>query len=73
MTAFNSAYFDDIAIFSATEKHLLHVEHVLNRLIKCNFRINMDKCQCFKEVEFLGHSISRNEVKPIQSKIVDIV
>ena len=75
MTTFTSAYFDDIAIFSATkEEHLLHVEQVLNRLIKCNLRINMDKCQWFKEeVEFLGHSISKHGVKPLQSKIDDIV
>ena len=75
MTAFTSAYFDDIAIFSSSEEeHLLHVQKVLDRLIECNLRINMEKCQWFQEeVEFLGHLISKSGVKPLQRKIEDII
>ena len=75
MTSFVSAYFDDIAIFSATEEeHYIHVQKVLNRLVECNLRINFSKCQWFRpEVEFLGHLITKDGIKPIRRKIKYIV
>ena len=75
MTAFTSCYFDDIAIFSSSEEeHLFHIKHVFDPLIKCNLRINFEKCQWFKqEVNFLGHLVSKNGVKPLRSKIAEIV
>ena len=72
MTSFVSAYFDNITIFSATEEeHYMHVQKVLNRLVEC---INLSKCQWFQpEVEFLGHLITKDGIKPIRRKIKDIV
>ena len=38
----------------------MHVQKVLDRLVECNLRINLSKCQWFQpEVEFLGHLITK--------------
>ena len=64
-------YLDDILIFSKTkEEHLIHVEKVLKILEKNTFFLNQEKCEfLLKEIEFLGHMISQNQVKPSPGKM----
>ena len=75
MTSFVSAYLEDITIFNATEEeHYMYVQKVLDRLVECNLRINLSKYQWFQpEVEFLGHLITKDGIKPIRREIKDIV
>ena len=75
LNAFVITYFDDILIFSKDEEsHVKHVEIVLDRLIKHNLAINEEKSQWTKtNVNFLGHSISQDGLRPTAVKITDIV
>ena len=67
MTSFVFAYFEDIAIFSATEEEqYVHVQKVLDHLVECSLRINLSKCQWFQpEVEFVSHLITKRGTQPI--------
>ncbi len=68
---FAIAYLDDILIFSKTHKeHLGHVKAVLHTLSKCGLRVNEEKCTFgANKVIFLGHELSSEGMKPLQSKI----
>ena len=65
-------YLDDIIIFSETwEKHLQHIDDVLQRLDKSNFRIKLEKCQFAMEtVKFLGHVVSKEGLKMDPEKVM---
>jgi hypothetical protein len=64
-------YMDDIIIFSKTlEEHLQHVEQVLQRLRDKNFTLNRAKCHFAKrELDFLGHVVSRDGIKKQPEKV----
>ena len=64
-------YLDDILIFSRTlQEHLEKVERVLGRLKLVNMKLKRSKCDFFKEeVTFLGHTISKDGVRPDERKI----
>ena len=68
------AYIDDILTFSRTyEEHLKHLEEVFSRLRKENFTLQPEKCHFgVKEVNYLGHIISKNGVMVDSSK-TDVV
>jgi hypothetical protein len=62
-------FFDDILIYSKTwGEHLKHLERVLSLLERTNF-IQMSKCTFGKEVDYLGHIISKEGVKVDPNKI----
>lgn len=65
---------DDIIIFSSSLKeHKKHLMIVLQRLKEANLKIQLDKCEFFKKsVEFLGHTVSEDGVRPNGDKIVTI-
>lgn len=43
---------------------------ILNRLKEANLKIQLDKCEFFrKEVQYLGHTVSEEGVKPNTDKI----
>ena len=65
------AYIDDVLIFSKTfEDHLLHIESVMTRLMNAGFKLKAKKCKfATKEMEFLGHLITPEGIKPNPKKI----
>ena len=74
MDEFTAVYFDDIIVFTeGKEKHLDHLEKVLNALYKAGMKLNKDKCEFFvNEVQFLGYDISKNSVT-VSSKKTDTI
>ena len=64
-------YLDDILIFGRTfEETVKNLEKVLDRLDKANLKIKPSKCVLMTdELEFLGHLISRNGMKPLADKV----
>ena len=73
--AFTATYFDDILIFSnSLEEHMIHLERVLTLLAEAGMLINRKKCDFIKEhVNFIGHSVSAKGLKPLQSKLQEII
>jgi hypothetical protein len=66
-------YLDDIMIYSKTfEEHMMHLKKVLNKLrekkliakLKCNFGM--------RDIEFLGHIVGNNGLRPSENKIESI-
>ena len=68
---FVRVYIDDIAIFSHTEEaHLDHLRQVLERLRSNGFHASLKKCVFFtKELQFLGHVIGQDGIKPDPAKL----
>ena len=64
-------YLDDIIIFSQTfGDHLKHLNDVFSRLRSANIRLKPSKCSfACSEVEYLGHVVSRDGIRPDPSKI----
>lgn len=68
-------YLDDIIVFAKTpEDHLARLRLIFNALRKANLKLNKNKCEFGKEsIEFLGHTITKEGIKPSQSKIKAIL
>lgn len=68
-------YVDDIIIFSKDEKsHLDHVDKVFGTLERANMKIQLDKCEFFKnEVEFLGFIVAKEGIKTNPKKVAAIL
>lgn len=64
-------YLDDIIIYSAHfADHLKHLDGVFHRLWKHGLKLRVDKCSFLQpEVGFLGHVVTRHEVKPDPAKV----
>lgn len=64
-------YIDDITLYGETLKQInLRVAKVLSALNDYNVVLNKDKCIFgVSELEFLGHKLSANGIKPIHSKL----
>ena len=64
-------YLDDIIIFLRTfDDHLQHLNDVFSRLSNANIRLKPTKCSfACSEVEYLGHVVSRDGIRPDPSKI----
>ena len=64
-------FFDDILIYSLTlEKHLQHVDLLLQLLWKHKLFAKLSKCSfCKEEVEYLGHIVGREGVRVDPKKI----
>jgi hypothetical protein len=64
-------YFNGVIIFSKTfEKHIQHVEEVMKRIRDANFRLKAEKCYfAVKELQFLGHVVGKDGVKPDPEKV----
>ena len=64
-------YLDDIMIYSKTyEDHLIHLEKVFTKLQENKLYAKLRKCEFAKqEVQYLGHIVSENSIKPEEDKI----
>ena len=68
---FTTAYLDDIIIFSRTaEEHLDHIKQVFEKLRSAHLSMKLCKCHFFtKEIQYLGHILSINSIRPLPSNI----
>ena len=64
-------YLDDLIVTGATvEEHVSNLCVVLEALQRHKLRVRPEKCQFFKkEVEFLGHLVTPEGIKPLVDKI----
>lgn len=64
-------YMDDIIIFSSSfEEHVKDIRKILQKLKEACLKIQLDKCYFFRpEVQFLGHTVTKQGVKPNSDKI----
>ncbi|CAF4906237.1 unnamed protein product, partial [Rotaria magnacalcarata] len=65
----------DILIYSDNfDQHLQHVNQVLAILNKDKFQLNPPKCEIFRtSIDYLGHTISNDGVRPLQERIEKIL
>ena len=68
-------YMDDILVTGNTrEEHESNLRQVFQRLQQYGLRINLSKCRFFQHtVEFLGHSISTDGIRPTDERIRGVV
>ena len=64
-------YIDDLLIFSDNiQEHEHHLRETLTRLQRNGLIVRQDKCVfAASTVEFLGHQVSANGLRPLQSKV----
>ena len=67
---FAMAYLDDIIIYSSTpEEHLQHIKTVFKKLSHAKLSMKLSKCHFFtKEIQYLGHILGVEGIKPIPVK-----
>lgn len=65
------AYMDDILIYSPTiDEHVETIIKIFECLKKAGLKLNIDKTKLFcRQIEYLGHSIDKNGVKPTDRNI----
>ncbi|CAH4009663.1 unnamed protein product [Pieris brassicae] len=64
-------FVDDVIIASeSVEQHKEHLDKVFERFSQFGLSINLSKC-CFgkSDIEFLGHTVCKNGIRPLDSKI----
>lgn len=63
------AYQDDILVTSSNEQeHLHHLKLLFTRLNQYGIIININKCGQ-NEISFLGYTINKSGIKPLESKV----
>ena len=64
-------FFDDVLIYSRTwEDHLLHLENAFQLLLLGQFSLKLSKCSLAQQqLEYLGHIVSGEGVKPVPEKV----
>ena len=67
-------FIDDILIYSKTiEEHIEHINQVLQILKEYALKINIEKCHFMQtEVDVLGHRLTTQGLRPMESKIAAI-
>src|SRR2546430_6718563 len=72
---FVMVYLNDVIIYSKTfNEHLKHIEEVLDRIREVNLRLKAEKCTfAADELQFLGHVVGKEGVKPDPEKVDKIV
>ena len=68
---FAFGYLDDILIYSPdVETHLKHLELIFQRLHEVDLKLKMEKCSFLKKhIQYLGHIISGDGIKPVPEKL----
>lgn len=69
-----AVYFDDIAVTGRNDvEHLSTLAEVFQRLEAAGLKVNLKKCTFLEnEIEYLGHILDKNGVRPTSSKIDSI-
>ena len=64
-------FFNDVVIYSRTwEDHLLHLESAFQLLLLGQFSLKLSKCSLAQQqLEYLGHIVSGEGVKPVPEKV----
>ena len=64
-------YIDDICIFSKTFKqHIENIKEVFDKLRKFNWKLKLSKCTFAQtKIEYLGHEISKDEIKVLDKNL----
>jgi transposase InsO family protein len=67
-------YVDDLIVFSPNfEAHLKDLQQVFNKLKSANLTVNPSKCHFAQDsVEYLGHILSKEGIKPNPNKIAAV-
>ena len=67
-------YIDDVVVYGhSLEDHNFKLKEVFSRLRKHNLKLHPDKCEFLrKEVQYLGHCITSEGIKPDLSKILAV-
>jgi len=67
-------YLDDLLVASSSvEEHVLHVKRVLERITEAGLRLKPEKCHFVtQKIEYLGHTLTPEGVKPNEAKIVAV-
>ena len=68
---FAFGYLDDILIYSPdVETHLKHLELIFQRLCEVDLELKMEKCSFLKKhIQYLGHIVSGEGIKPVLEKL----
>ena len=68
------ALLDDILIYSPdVATHLKHVEMIFQRLTEVGLKLKMGKCSFLrKHIQYLGHIVSGDGIKPVPEKLSSI-
>jgi hypothetical protein len=68
-------YLDDVLIYSDNlEQHIHHLNQVLAICNKHKLQLNPQKCELVRtEIDYLGHTINKDGVKPLQARIEKIL
>ena len=71
---FTFGYLDDILIYSPdVPTHLVHIRQLFQRLREADLKLNREKCNFFKShIQYLGHIISGEGIKPLPEKLDSI-
>lgn len=66
-----AVYFDDIAITGSNDKEHLHTLNlVFSKLEQEGYKVNIKKCSFLQpSIEYLGHTIDKNGIRPTQDKL----
>ena len=74
LDSFCCVYLDDILVFSRNEaEHAQHLKWVFNRLRAHNLQVKRAKCKFgVQEIEYLGHLVTGDGVKPDPAKIASV-
>ena len=74
-TDFVAVYIDDVLVFSRTlQDHLEHLKLVITRLQEAGLKLNLSKCHFLREeVEYLGHVITPEGLKPAPKLTASVV
>lgn len=72
---FIETYIDDVMTHSKTfEQHLIHIETLLSLLKEHKLVVKLTKCKfAQREVKFLGHILSHNQLKPNPESVAAIL
>jgi RNase H-like domain found in reverse transcriptase/Reverse transcriptase (RNA-dependent DNA polymerase)/Integrase zinc binding domain/Integrase core domain len=67
------SYLDDVIVASTADGHGAALESVLQRLQESGLVLNIEKCQFgLAEVEFLGHRVSADGIRPLNSHVAAV-
>ena len=65
------AYIDDVITYNDSwDEHLTTIRKFFNQLSDAQLTINLNKTEfCKAHVQYIGHIVGQNQVKPIDAKV----